>query len=372
MKSLQFILAAVLVCCASAAYPTEFPFENEALAVSAPLASTPSRTFDEADTGGYVYTYAYALETYDLDGTFSSATSGKIDYRLVVHQGLGAGELGSIIPKTIFNCTNRYITKEWVLPTGTAWLGEIAGITICNPGECCESHWGLVSYRIGEPKTQNYDFMSDAHTVGLCGDMFDENVYCARFDLGLMDCADQYISHTDRLVTQACYDSYFHYMQGCKVYVSSGFPSSENWEPAEYFENSSAGELSAWTAVWWMPDKVCHPYSYYHPEAAKAVDAKDVDAETIESVCGECGNSCSDGLPANCDDLAKLLENGSDLATLTAKGECAASCSDECVALITDAFGSCKSISSTSSKSSTSGAALNGAIAVAAVAVLLL
>merc|ERR1711865_458448 len=140
---------------------------------------------------------------------------------------------------------------------------------------------------------------------------------------------------------------------GCSLYKAAGFCFECHLEPDLYLEAMTVAETLSHTSLFRSPDRVCHPYSYYFPEFAKEVPTAEpeVDAETIESVCGDCGNSCSAGLPANCDDLAKLLENGSDLATLTAKGECAASCSDECVALINDAFGSCDSSSTKSSKS---------------------
>jgi len=370
MALLKLSLAAALSCTAAATYPTAYPFENESLDVSGPLSATPSRTMDEEDPGGYVFHYVYLLTDFPLDEPWSfGGSTGYIDYRLHVLQGVPKGDT-PMIPIGIFNCTSRMVSKGFDFANKDTWIGEIAGNVICT--ECCKDQWGIFVFWSDEPEQGLYDQQEDIFDQGMCEDMYDENTLCSMFNAGLPQCIENFVSHTERLHVGGCYDLYYNYLMGCKVYQLEGVPRKDKWEPEEYFDASSAEEMNAWRSLWETPDRVCHPYSYFHPETAKAVDAKDVDAETIESVCGECGNSCSDGLPANCDDLAKLLENGSDLATLTAKGECAASCSDECVALITDAFGSCKSISSTSSKSSTSGAALNGAIAVAAVAVLLL
>merc|ERR1711865_793966 len=258
-------------------------------------------------------------------------------------------------------------SKDFKLASKTTWIGEIGSETVCT--DCCEDQWGTLVFWSDEPNLSWIDQQVDIYTQGMCGEMYDEDTLCTYFNNGLPQCIENFISHTERLHVGGCYDLYTHYLESCKVYSLEGIPRKGKWEPESYFDGSSAQEMNAWRSLWETPDKVCHPYSYYHPETAKAVEA-----ETIESVCGDCGDSCSDGLPANCDDLAKLSENGSDLATMTAKGECAASCSDECVALINGAFGSCdsnsstnsKSSSSTSSKSSTSAAALNGAIAVAA------
>jgi len=342
----------------ASSYPTAYPFENEINVPIAPLASTPNWSFDDEDTGGYIYTYAY---TYDVpDEPFYSFTSrGCISHILKAKQGAPP-----LLPQSVWNCTAR----EKPISSAT-YYGIVADVKICEVEDCCKEFLGLNAFFSAEPMDQFYDRDAAIFNDGSCDEMYSESLYCAKFDNGaLRACYEQYEVYGERLLVGPCFDSLVDWLiNNCKLYRVAGYNEDPFFEPESYNSEQTPEESISHTGLQVFPDRMCHPYSYYYPETAKAVDA-----ETIESVCGECGNSCSDGLPANCDDLAKLLENGSDLATLTAKGECAASCSDECVALITDAFGSCKSISSTSSKSSTSGAALNGAIAVAAVAVLLL
>merc|ERR1711865_56926 len=100
------------------------------------------------------------------------------------------------------------------------------------------------------------------------------------FSKGVELCYEQYVSHTDRLFIFSCYDGYYNYLMGCKVYSATGLNVSPEYEPEAYFGESSPIELNAWYSVRWMPDKVCTPYSYFHPGNAKAADADDSDTKS--------------------------------------------------------------------------------------------
>jgi len=279
MKTFSLILAAV--CFANAEYPTTYPYENERFDVSGPHAETPSRTFDDADPGGYVYYYAYELQTdisWTVDGFFCFVTSGVFDHEYVVLNDWAIVEIpGSITPYEWSNCTyrwtpyNDYTYDDTSTFVPTSWNNELEGHKFCEKDECCKDMVGLLAGLYGNKVLDDEQVVESAiYKNGLCDNLYDEQVMCGIFSRGLSThCIDQFITHTDRLYVFACYDGYYAYLLNCKVYMASGLVGTVGYEPEAYYGESTGEELNAWASVRLFPDKMCHPYSYYFPEFAK-------------------------------------------------------------------------------------------------------
>merc|ERR1711865_302424 len=353
-KSLLALVAVGMSVPAKASYPSAYPFEMESVVPPAPLSATPSWAADDADPGGYTYTFNYMRTELTGDGRgdghnddFCFAASG-----MLVHYLQAKASAPPVLDATVWNCTRR----GHIISADTFW-GTLGDAKICEVGECCKHLYGFPTYFSAEPMANFNEHDGTVYAAGMCAEPYSEELYCTKQDNGLRyACFEQFLTDTERLHTFPCHDMFYNYLINCKLYAQTGYAEDTFAEPESYTTSSSPDQLNAWTTVYMIPDKVCTPYSYFYPETATKPSVSE--GGNVEEVCGECGNSCADGLPATCDDVAKLLESGNDLAKLTAKGECAASCSDECVALITDAFGSCDSIKDIGT--STSGAALNG------------
>jgi hypothetical protein len=258
------ILAALLAAgYATAAYPSTYPFENESLVPAAPREATPSWTFDDADAGGYVYTFMYKyVVTEEEIPKFCFLGNGAWAHQLVVRS-----EVAPLHPYTIFNCTEKnYILGDY------SFLGEVAGQKICEQGECCKEYYDTVTYwALDEPYIPYYEAVASVYEDGACTEMFGEEVYCPWMSSGQQwGCIEQFVSLTDRMVLYPCYDSFYNFFMGCQLYKVSGYMWRSENEPAQYVEDSSAEETNAGNSVYFCPDHVCRPYSYYYPEYAKS------------------------------------------------------------------------------------------------------
>lgn len=250
-----------------AAYPSEYPFENESIVAAAPKAATPSWTFDEADEGGYMYTFAYMLE--DLEGVFSFGNNG-----MFAHQYVVRSSMAPINDISMFNCTARgnYLGEN-------SYAGVVNGETICDVGECCSDFFGAATYfNQDEPYEPYYTDFGNVDTDGNCPNLFDEGVYCTIMASYQVLCIEQYVSPTERVVTYPCYDSFWHHYSSCTVYAVTGFYFRPQSEPEGYAADSTADELNALNGIFFTPDKVCRPYSYYYPETAKSASSSSTGA----------------------------------------------------------------------------------------------
>lgn len=246
----------------AATYPSQYPFENESLVPSTPRPATPSWTFDESDEGGYMYTYGYMFDfTEDLLPTFCFGNNGFYSHQMVIRAGSPP-----INPAYIFNCTNNGHKLS-----ANSYFGTVADVKICEEGECCQDWWDTYTwYAQDEPYLPYYEDIGKAFTDGGCPEMFDEHVYCAIMASSQqLGCFDQYISLTDRMVVYPCYDDMYNHYSACTLYKVTGYFFRPQTEPVSYTEESSADEVNAMNALYFCPDRVCHPYSYYYPEYAK-------------------------------------------------------------------------------------------------------
>lgn len=281
---MMFRLAAFLfsIGFASAAYPSEYPFENESVVPAAPRASTPSFTFDDTDAGGYIYTYAYMKTiTEDELGTFCFFNSLFWAHQLVIRS-----DLAPVLPDSNFNCTAK---GNFLGPA--SYFGTVADVKICEEGQCCKDWWNVLTYwNQDEPYQPYYDTIGKVYEDGGCDEMFGEHVYCMFMNSGQSQgCAEQYVTLTERQVLNPCYDSIWHHYSGCKLYTISGYIFRPSTEPVAYIEDSSADEVNAANGLYFCPDRVCKPYSYYYPEFAKSASS------SSESDSGDSGNSADSG-----------------------------------------------------------------------------
>jgi hypothetical protein len=282
-------LAAALISAryCAAAYPAEYPFDNESVVPPAPLEATPSWTFDTSDNGGYIYTYGYAFATTsdETEDGFCYGKNGFWSHYFVVHSG------GTPLTSDAeFNCT----AKNFVIGDFSHY-GIINDNKICEEGECCKDWYGTLSYWPSDsPYMPYYEEVSKSEADGGCDEPFGEQVYCVFMNNGQQwGCNEQYVTSTERSVTNPCADSFYNHYMGCALYKISGFLWRPKIEPEEYVAALSPAETNALNAFYFVPDRVCHPYSYYYPETAKSSSASDssMDSESASESASESESS---------------------------------------------------------------------------------
>lgn len=285
MKTL-FVLSVTVGLCA-ASYPTQYPFESESLVPPAPLEATPSLTFDENDAGGYVYTYGYM---YDM--TESDTEEGFCYMRngLWSHQNVVRNSAPPVMPFQDHNCSaNGNKLGE------ASYFGTVAEVQICAQGECCENYWGTWTYwNSDSPYMGYYDDIGKVYEDGLCEEMFGEPMYCTIMNGAQQwGCIEQYITPTERQVIVNCYDYIYNHYAGCKLYQIEGYMWRPQTEPEGYRADSSAEQINAVNALYFAPDRVCHPYSYYFPEYAASSASQSEGQSSSESSMSDTSESSS-------------------------------------------------------------------------------
>jgi len=255
------------VSCVLAAYPTTYPFESEEYVPSSFPASTPDWSFEPTDPGGYTY-YGHIEQTMiggditDDNFPFVHHFNGFTMNLLVVIYGAPP-----VLPLSNWNCTTK----------GTIFLdsdftGEIDGNTYCEIGSCCTDLIGVPKY--GEDQMTWHTWSNERSASGLCGVVQTEALYCM-FVGGHhhLNCQEFAVSPTERLVDIfPCYDNAIKYWLTCavfkSVYVFQYIIGAQ--EPATYTEGMAVDEQMAMDGLFIYPDRVCNPYSYYHPAAASS------------------------------------------------------------------------------------------------------
>jgi hypothetical protein len=258
---MKFFALTLLFCSAHAAYPASYPFENESLVPVAPRASTPSYTFDESDPGGYVYYHVYTLTEVTVPfALFGTTGMGR-------HYQAFYGMTTDLLPPSWFNCTDFGL----MLGPGS-YLSEIAGITMCDPDNCCPKVHGLYTFWDSAFDPEEYESETEVYELGQCSEPYFEDLFCGLFDRGLSGgwCIDYAPSEDEREVMFPCYDSVVRYYFNCVLYKTAGFVYDKSVEPQNYYDSSTGDEQISQAGVYRRPDKVCHPYSYYYPESSSS------------------------------------------------------------------------------------------------------
>jgi len=287
------VIRTVFVACAlssaslaQAAYPSEYPFENELVVPPSLIAATPSNTYDADDPGGYVYAYGYTrTELGELPTT--QWMQGMISHMQVAY------ELPALYPVEGSNCTGK--GRGIIGPD--SFLSNLGGEEVCKPGQCCKMLWGQYSYLVSEIAEGAYDWENGNLLDGLCDGAFVEEVFCTIFDrFHTVACHEYYLSDTERSFVFPCFDYIFRFYMDCKLYKNTGFEWDPNVEPASYWALNSPAELNSHYANFRRSDRVCNPYSYYVPEASKGtVDDTDKASEVSDASTSQSSMSESTG-----------------------------------------------------------------------------
>jgi len=257
-KLVPLVLAFLPLCQgeAHAGYPTTFPItvleENPVLPTTAPnFAYDPL----DKDDGGYTRTYAEFCEMEDAVFPFSwyVGVCPYITYFTVtLYQVPAEVDLG--------NCSEYppisadAFTEELVL---------VAGDKICDPEECCKEYYGLPMARDLAGGVITY---TKAIPQELCPTM-PHVTYCGEMVYPFW-CNEMYPSAASRYmdVLGPCYDYTFLWNLECKATVVVG-PTNFNFEPVAYWDGLTPLQAIKTYSIWLYPDRVCHPYEYFHPEA---------------------------------------------------------------------------------------------------------
>lgn len=253
MKTLQLLCLAVTGVCA--AYPSTYPFENESYVPPAMLASEPSETYDDTDTGGYIYTYAHTKTLTEDDLPYAPIGAGMGKFMLVVAYGAPPE-----LPASSWNCT----AKELLPLSDADFTGVINSQTVCAVGSCCEEFFGLP--RFSENQMEWHSMVADRATGALCEDIQTE-VYCT-FVLAAstVNCVEYFPGVTERPVVVVCADNYALYYFTCPIYLQQ-YNAIWVMEPPLYVDQLTQELFILSEAFALGMDRICHPYSYYHPES---------------------------------------------------------------------------------------------------------
>lgn len=264
------LLAFVTVLCTVRAqtYPAEYPFENEKSVVPVPMPASPSFTYDDADPGGYYYTYFFLL-TEIPEFPYCFAGMGAEYYSAVIRREVE--DRPPRLPFDTYNCTLK--GSDFVL-SAASFPGDIVGSQVSceKEGECCAQWYGTPAFWDGAEDTWMKDFMNAEWEAGVCSGDWTEQIYCLLMDQSATtNCYEYVVDQSARINDRlsGCYDQRYYNVAQCPVYMETGLKYEGN-EPPAYFEESSANELNAHTSMWINPDKMCLPYSYYYPEFAKS------------------------------------------------------------------------------------------------------
>lgn len=270
-------------------YPSTYPFENEAVVpdLTALPVSTPSRTYDEADTGGYVYT---GLQT-DLNECgfpFSMIDATPwVEYTLVFQYDAPA-----ILPRDEWNCTRKQTVFEVA-----DFFGNLGGYDICSAGECCDHLIGLPKYFPSSEQAAMHTYYSTVSDTGLCEAMTVPK-YCLMVATHTQwNCYERFIDPGTRLFLACCPDVAARYWLSCKLFKNVAIENQGTqiiMEPAGYLAQMTAEGNLIYTAFTLAPDRVCHPYSYYFPDAAGNDSSDSSDSSGSASGSSSSGSSSSD------------------------------------------------------------------------------
>jgi len=272
MKFYALIILSIFFFPAESAYPSTYPFAIDSYVHTSIPASTPSLTYDAEDPGGYIYTYTYSLDDFEIP--FCPMFSMFSSYVLVT-----VYKVAPSFPLSAWNCTAKEIVFE-----EADFTGEILGSVteqVCEKGSCC-------AHLIGHPKYADEtlvweDWLNKGAKGGLCGEVEKEDLYCALVDAHFRtNCIDRYVSTSERLVVFPCQDLHMLFWLSCPVFKDSG--NSNLFVPVEpvlYMSALTPLEDVAVLVLTHNVDRVCYPLSYY--EAASEPVSGDSSTSTSQN-----------------------------------------------------------------------------------------
>jgi hypothetical protein len=296
MKSICFALFLVMLSGSNADdygnYPSTYPFASEEYGeefLTLPDTGMPEFTFDDKDTGGY-YLYGAIKQTFDnQDGPdFYSLCDSMDCFWFPEHLGFGLWNMKFLETASgAWNCTaagNSYSAEDFP--------GTQNGDSVCTGSECCSQYEG--EYMFGDDTQTRQQLFADFVAANGC-DTMPVEVYCVTGDSWHWVCLEGYVTRVERLLSKPCYDGFVKLMQECsllKVTGAHSYLEAIFCEPQSYIDSLTALQtFTIYSIEYTTFDRVCHPYSYYHPDG----DADDGDdtaaaASLALLVCSVCAS----------------------------------------------------------------------------------
>jgi len=227
-------------------YPSTYPFDVE---YDLPEA-TPSFTYDDTDPGGYFRTALYC----DFNDQNYAAL---IEQRIFIpHWDCGFymhrfNEI-SLLTKILSNCsTNNEIYEASTMQTNARYGDTYA---------TCDEYLGWGAAYGG---TTTEQLLNPAMALGGCGTP-PEEIVCLTIVEALNYCPDYYLSPGERLQPLLpCPDGYTDFLTSCPSMVIPF--SNVGLEPESYYSQLSVTQTIWLQGIRLNADRLCHPYSYYHP-----------------------------------------------------------------------------------------------------------
>jgi hypothetical protein len=264
-------------------YPTAYPFEvNDygADLLVLPDTGKPEFTYDDKDTGGY-FLYGGIKSTFDTqDGpVFTSIGTGETYFYFCQHLGSKFFNVNFWeYDIATWNCTaagNFYEQADFT--------GKQNGETVCE--ECCTDYMGHAIF--GDDTLVRQQLFADFVSANGC-DTMDETTYCITGDSWHWVCLDGYVTREDRLFVKPCYDGFVMHMMTCAVVKAAGAHSyleAISVEPQSYIDMLSPTEtMIIYSIEYTTMDRVCHPYTYYYPDADMGDSDSDKSGSTVPTV----------------------------------------------------------------------------------------
>jgi len=258
-------------------YPTTYPFADETYVpdTDLPDLGKPTRTYDADDNGGY-YLHEAILKSMDSQTGpvfyAHNTDSAAFNFADMMCNTLWQITCSVDIPSSNWNCTNRggfYSASDFP--------GVMNGKTICT--DCCTNYVGKMEY--GDDQLDRLSLFESFETGNGCETMVEE-LYCTVTDGWQFVCLEQYITRTERYISKPCFDSFARYMAQCSLLKAAGvFSYIEGFEPPQYLEQlTNAHTFVIYGIEYTTFDRVCHPYSYYHPD-----EVADTSTSATMSIC---------------------------------------------------------------------------------------
>jgi len=271
MKASFVISAVFCTLVAAEQYPSAYPFENEAYVPTELIPGTPNLTYDPAtDTGGYTWYYWVGSHVTLTEEEFPLAAIMKdfFAYGMVNHFKAPAS-----LPVEFWNCT----AKEFMF-SASDFTGKVYTSTVCGVGQCCSHLYGKPKF--GEDQPDWHEWLTGRISTSLCGDLMEES-YCVLVAGDYeTNCLEYLVTPTERLVTYICHDSWVLFYLSCEV-MKTSYQLTYVSEPPAYTNQMSVADTMLLDTVTSLGDKICQPYSYFHPE--KTATSNESPTETSSS-----------------------------------------------------------------------------------------
>jgi len=248
-------------------YPSTYPFEYEF--VDLPEA-TPSLSFDQSDAGGYLRASLFCdLNDFELkisEGLFHTPWHCERMRFYLVQIGIPDVEPPGSAPLNCSRGDGVFIDSSF-LADNAVYDGKTF--------ECAE----YVNTQSVMPNSLA-DGMADIMLASSCPTP-PEPFVCLIIFRGISWCFDQYLSPSERLKIMPCVDIVPHFLSTCNIFIP--FNNNRPTEPDAYWSSMTVQQTLVADALWYDSDRVCHPYSYFFPDATAEQENQTTEDSETES-----------------------------------------------------------------------------------------